>query len=53
MDGEHKAWFILDVEDKEQAKSIIPPSLRSDAKIILLKKLTMADLEELFEHHVH
>jgi hypothetical protein len=38
LDGEHKAWLIVDVDDKESAMQILPPSLRSDAKIVLLTK---------------
>jgi hypothetical protein len=37
-DGEHKAWLIVDVENKESARQILPPSLRSDAKIVRLTK---------------
>jgi hypothetical protein len=42
-DGEHKAWLIVDVEDKESARQILPPSLRSDAKIVLLTKFMRDD----------
>ena len=24
-DGEHKAWFVLDTESKEDARTILPP----------------------------
>ena len=35
-DGEHKAWMIVDVENKEEARFIIPPYFRPSAKIIQL-----------------
>ena len=35
-DGEHKAWFIAEVDRKEEARSILPPTLRSQAKIVRL-----------------
>lgn len=37
-DGEHKAWLVVDVDTRESARQILPPSLRSDAKIIGLNK---------------
>jgi hypothetical protein len=45
MDGEHKAWLVVDVDDKESAMQILPPSLRSDAKIIRLTKFIRDDTD--------
>ena len=28
MDGEHKAWLILDLDSKEQARTVLPPAFR-------------------------
>ena len=42
-DGEHKAWLMVEVDNKEAAIQIIPPSLRSDAKIVSLSKFKMDD----------
>ena len=39
-DSEHKAWMIVDVDTKEQAKQIVPPNYRQDAKITRLFKLS-------------
>jgi len=50
-DGEHKAWFVVDMESKEEARAILPPLFRQDAKIIALRKFTMADLDETMEQH--
>jgi hypothetical protein len=50
-DGEHKAWIVVDLEDKEEARAILPPLYRQDAKIIALKKFSMADVEEIKERH--
>lgn len=44
-DGEHKAWLIVDVDDKESARQILPPSLRSDAKIVRLTKFIRDDMD--------
>ena len=37
LDGEHKAWIIVEAESKEEAKYIIPTVYRPLAKVIQLK----------------
>ena len=41
MDGEHKAWFILDIGSKEEAKRIVPPGYRPFTRIIELQSLIL------------
>jgi hypothetical protein len=50
-DNEHKAWFILDVKNKEQAKSIIPPAYRADAKVTLLSRFKREEIDEILREH--
>lgn len=50
-DDEHKAWFVVDLDSKEEARAILPPLFRHDAKIISVEKFTMDDLEESIEQH--
>ena len=50
-DGEHKAWLILEVESKEDAQLVLPPSLRPEARVVRLNKYTMRDVEESQRHH--
>jgi len=50
-DGEHKAWLILDLDSREQARAILPPGYRSQAKIVKLNRFTMAEIDELMLHH--
>jgi hypothetical protein len=50
-DGEHKAWLIVDVESKEQARSILPPAFRSQAKIVKLNKFTMEEVDDILRQH--
>ncbi|HLN54260.1 MAG TPA: hypothetical protein VK212_11180 [Lentimicrobium sp.] len=45
-DGEHKAWIIVDVDNKEEAKMILPSLFRSSAKITQLRHYTPEDLKE-------
>ena len=51
MDDEHKAWIIVEVDNKEEAKFIVPPVFRSDAKIIELTTFTSKDLQEPEKSH--
>ena len=50
-DDEHKAWLVVDLDNKEEARAILPPHYRHDAKIIALEKFTMGDLELTMEQH--
>jgi hypothetical protein len=50
-DGEHKAWMIVDVDDKDAARAILPPALRSQAKIVQLNAFSMAEAEDIMRQH--
>lgn len=50
-DGEHKAWITVDVDSKEEARQILPPVYRSQAKIVKLNKFTLEEIDELLRHH--
>lgn len=51
MDGEHKAWIIADVQDKEEACSIVPPAFRAEAKIVKLNKFDVDEIQEILNKH--
>lgn len=50
-DGEHKAWFVVEVDTREEAKQILPPGFRLQAKIIELTRFTLADRETSLGYH--
>lgn len=50
-DGEHKAWFILDIGSKEEAKRIVPPVFRPFSRIIELTKFEMDKLNNIMPFH--
>jgi hypothetical protein len=50
-DGEHKAWFILEVDKKEDALRIVPPFYRKDTKITTLTKFKLDEVENLLKQH--
>ncbi len=48
-DEEHKCWIIVEVDKKEEARTILPPIYRNEAKIIKLKRYTMDDFNNALE----
>jgi hypothetical protein len=50
-DGDHKAWLTVDVDSKEQARAILPPAYRHDAKIVQLNHFTIEEIDELMRYH--
>jgi len=53
MDGVHKAWIIMEVDNKEEARRILPPAFRSQAKIVGLNKFSMEEIDNILRHHRH
>jgi len=51
MDGEHKAWIIAEVASKEEARSILPPSMRSQGKITCLNYFTLEEIDTILQYH--
>lgn len=51
LDGEHKAWIIIEVDSKEDAQFIIPPAYRSRAKIVKLNKFSLQEIDDFLSHH--
>lgn len=50
-DDEHKAWFIADLDSKEQAMSILPPLFRENAKVIELQQFTPEGADHTIAQH--
>jgi len=50
-DGVHKAWFIMDGENKEEAIRIIPPLYRKDTTVTELGRFRLKDVEEILNEH--
>jgi hypothetical protein len=51
VDGEHKAIMIVQLDNKSQAKQLLPPLYRPEAKITRLNKFSMNDIEESLKYH--
>jgi hypothetical protein len=50
-DGDHKAWMIVEVGSKEEARGIVPPAFRSQAKVVQLNSFTLGEIEEILRQH--
>ena len=49
-DGEHKAWFTAEAENKDEARTIVPPAFRSKAKIVQLNTFSLDEVEEILRN---
>jgi hypothetical protein len=50
-DGVHKAWIVVDVSSKEEARNTLPPAYRRQATVVGLTKFGIKELDELIRHH--
>ncbi len=51
LDGDHKALLIVEVDNKEQARQIVPPLYRKKAKITKLIKVTREEVDQFRKEH--
>lgn len=51
LDGEHKAWFVIDVENKQEALQIVPSYYKKNTKIVKLSRFNLQEIENLLQHH--
>ena len=50
-DGIHKAWIVVEVDDKTEARNILPAAYREKASIVALNKFSPEEIDKLLEHH--
>jgi hypothetical protein len=50
-DGQHKAWMMVNVDSREDARRILPPMFREDATIVELNYFTMDEIDDILRHH--
>ena len=51
LDGEHKAWIVMDVDSRQQAMNVVPADFRAQAQIVQLNGFTMAEIAEIRRRH--
>jgi len=50
-DGDHSARIIVDVDSKDEARSILPTEFRHHAKIVKLNKFKLEKIDEMLSQH--
>lgn len=50
-DGVHKAWILVEVDSKDEARNIVPPLFRPQTKIVQLNTFTPKDIEGIRRQH--
>jgi hypothetical protein len=50
-DGDHRAWMIVDAEDKNEARNIVPPPYRTHAKIVGLNRFYLDEISDILKEH--
>ena len=48
-DGEHKAWMIVELDDRAAARGVLPPAYRAQAKIVKLANYSFKDAHKGIE----
>jgi hypothetical protein len=51
MDGDHRSWIIVDVDDKHAAMAIVPPALRPAARIVGLNYFSLEQIDAILKNH--
>jgi hypothetical protein len=46
-DGDHKAWMIVDVNTKDEARMIVPVAFRAQAKIVKLNRFSIDQIDNI------
>jgi hypothetical protein len=50
-DGVHKAWIVVEAESKDEARHVVPPIFRAQAKIVKLNAFTLKDIQSILASH--
>ncbi len=50
-DGDHRAWMTVEVDNKDEARGIVPPQFRSAARVVQLNTFTMKEIEDILSYH--
>ena len=51
MDGVHSCWMIVDMDNKDEARAVIPAAFRDGARIVRLTRFTLPKIEETLRRH--
>jgi len=49
-DNDHRCWIVVEVDNRDEARAILPPVYKNEAKIIRLTKYSMDNFSEAEDH---
>jgi hypothetical protein len=52
-DGDHRAWIIVDLDTRDEARALLPPAFRAKARIVKLNKFSIEEIDDILSHHRH
>jgi hypothetical protein len=50
LDNDHRCWIIVEVDNQDEARAILPLIYKNDAKIIRLKRFSNKDFSKAENH---
>lgn len=50
-DGDHRAWLMMEFDDRKEAMSAVPPVLRDHARIVALNRFSIEELDVFLGDH--
>lgn len=50
-DGIHKAWIVVDVDTKAEARNMVPAAYRKAATVVTLNRFSPEELDGLIQQH--
>lgn len=50
-DGEHKAWAFVEADSRDEARAVVPPAYRSQARVVQLNSFTRDEIDDLLREH--
>lgn len=51
LDGVHTAWIIVETDSREEARLILPPAVRAQARIVALNRFTKEQIDGVLGRH--
>ena len=51
MDGDHRAWIVVEGETKLEVRNMLPPVFRPLAHIVGLNKFSIQQMDDLIKSH--
>lgn len=51
LDGDHRAWIVVEGASKAEVRNILPPAFRAKASIVGLNKFSIQQMDELLKSH--